>query len=49
MKHIETTRAGRIYQSTDFNTCWKFMELFKGELSTAYYDDWLKGIYTVII
>lgn len=49
MTYIETTHKGRVYQSKDFEECYNFMEFFGGKLSTDYYEDWLKEIYTVII
>lgn len=49
MVHIDNNRFGRVYQSKDFNECYAFMELFGGEFSVDYYDDFIKGIFTVII
>lgn len=45
----ELTSKGRVYQSSDFNEAYGFIRLFGGEFSVEYYDDFLKGIFTVIL
>lgn len=49
MKHIDTTRDGRIYQGTDINECYEFCMMYDGQFSAEYYEDFIKGIFTVII
>lgn len=45
----ELTSKGRIYQSTDINECYEFCMMFDGEFSSAYYEDFMRGIFTVIL
>lgn len=49
MKLKELTSKGRVYQSDDFNEAYQFIMFYKGEFSVDYYDDFLKGIFTVIL
>lgn len=49
MHLLETNRTGRVYQSTDLYEAFKFAIVFGGEFSSDFYEDWLKGIYTIVI
>lgn len=45
----ELTSKGRIYQSTDLIECYEFCMMYDGQFSAEYYEDFIKGIYTVVI